>query len=69
MTAKAPRCPACSKRVRPHHSEIVVTDLESGKKRTYHAAEACASQAASTLIRPGTAHYFFAVRTPDGSMN
>ncbi len=71
MTAKAPRCPACSRRVRPHHEEIVVTNLDSGKKWTYHATQACVSQAVSTLMRPGTVHYsdYFAVRIPTESMN
>ena len=65
---KQPRCPACSRRVRPHHPEIVVTDLESGRSLTYHAAEACATKASAVMLRPGTVHHW-AIRTPDGSMN
>jgi hypothetical protein len=63
-----PHCPACKKRVRGYQSEIVLTDLRSGRRRTYHTAAACAKRASAALHQPGAAHHW-AIRTPDGSMN
>jgi hypothetical protein len=65
---KLPRCPACGQRVRPHQLEVVITDVLSGKRRTYHAARACMEEASDAMLEPGTVHHF-AVRTPNGDMN
>jgi hypothetical protein len=63
-----PRCPACKKRVLGHQSDIVLTDLRSGRRRTYHATQACAKGASVVLHQPGAIHHW-AIRTPDWSMN
>jgi hypothetical protein len=63
-----PCCPACKKRVRDHQSEIVLTDLRSGRRQTYHATVACAKRASVVLHQPDTVHHW-AVRVPDGSLN
>ncbi len=63
---KDPRCPACGKRVRIHHPDIVLTNLETFKRRTYHAA--CGKEAAIEAKKPGTVHHF-AIRRPDWSVN
>jgi uncharacterized protein with PIN domain len=63
-----PRCPACKKRVRGHQCAIVLTNLPSGRRRTYHVTEACVKRAFVVLYQPG-AIYHWAIRTPDGNMN
>jgi hypothetical protein len=63
-----PRCPACGEHVRPHQPVVVITDVVSGKRRTYHAVRTCMEEASDAMLKPGTVHHF-AVRTPNGDMN
>jgi hypothetical protein len=63
-----PRCSACNKRVLGHQPEIVLTDLRSGRRSTYHTVGACLKRASAALHRPGAIHHW-AIRTPDGRMN
>jgi hypothetical protein len=65
---KLPRCPACGESVRPHQPEVVITDVVSGRRRTYHAARTCMEAVSEAMLEPGTVHHF-AVRTPNGDMN
>jgi len=47
---------------------VVITDVVSGKRRTYHAVRTCMEEASDAMLKPGTVHHF-AVRTPNGDMN
>jgi hypothetical protein len=63
-----PRCSARNKRVLGHQSDIVLTDLRSGRRRTYHATQACAKDASVVLHQPDAIHHW-AIRTPDWRIN
>lgn len=33
---KSPRCASCQKRIRDHHSDVEVLNVETGRRRYYH---------------------------------
>ncbi len=36
MSAKAVRCAGCERRIRPHHPDVGVLEVSTGRTRLYH---------------------------------
>jgi hypothetical protein len=65
--AKKPRCATCEKRIRPHHQDLVLEDLGTGRRRYYHGDRCAASAYELAARRPAV--YVLYVRHVDFAVN